>query len=191
MEDKDKEKKEEKEEKKEKPDNSQDEQLKQLEKEIENLLDDMKLALGDDNVPNIKIISAEKPSKKKVLLLMLIELLVSVALMVGLTGYIKWFRSDKLYIYFLVIFGIGLLDILGTWIINRFFVKATFYSFGTVYLVPKVVIFVLTGFIVPLLGTFDISRMIIVSILYIIIKSIIMKFIRGNKSNISFNAIHK
>ena len=190
MEDKDKEKKDEKE-KKEKDDNSQDQQLKDLEKEIQNLLDDMKVALGDEQVPDIKIISAQKPNKKKMMLFMLLELLISIALMVGLTGYIKWFRCDHLYIYFLVILGIGILDVLGYWVINRFFVKWLFYSFGSLFLVPKILIFVLTGFIVPLFGTLDIARMLIVALLYTVIKSIIMRIVRGNKTNISFNAIRK
>lgn len=190
MENKDKEKKDEQE-KKEKDNKSTDQQLKDLEKEIQNLLDDMNVVLGDEQVPNIKILSTEKPKKKETIILMLVELLISIVLMVGLTGYIKWFRCDELYIYFLVILGIGILDILGNWVVHRFFIKWIFHSFGSLLLIPKIIIFVLTGFLVPLFGTLDIARLIIVALLYTVIKSIIMRFVRGNKSIISFKAIQK
>ena len=185
---------EEKDKEEEKKDNkpiTQDEQLKQLEDEIKNLLDDMKLVLGEEGVPDVKVISSKKISKKKLLLFQFIEVLLSIGILVGLTGYISWFRCDKLYYYFIVIGGMSILDFALSYIINRFFVRVIFYTFGLVMIVPAIVVFILSGLVIPLFGTIDIGRLILVAILYIVVKRLIMFFIKGNNSNFHIQTIKK
>lgn len=195
MDDKEKEKKEEeKETKKEKKKESlspQDEQLKQLEDEIKGLLEDMKIMVGDDNVPDVKVVSSNKISKKKILLFQLIEWLLSIAILVGLTGYVKWFRCEKLYNYFIVIGGLTIIEFIISYLVNRFMVKAIFYSFGIIMLLPTVIAFTLGALLIPLVGTIDFGKLILVGILYMLVKRIIMRFIKGNNSSIKIKTIKK
>ena len=183
-------------EEKEKKDNKesespQEKQLKELEDEISKLLDDMKVVLGEDSVPDVKVVSSNKISKKKILLFQLIEVFVSIAILVGLTGYIKWFRCDELYYYFIVIGGISILEFILGYLVNRFFVKQIFYSFGLLMLVPTIITFILAGFLIPLFGTINIGKLVLVGILYMIVKRILMKIIKGNNSSFRINKIKK
>lgn len=170
---------------------TQDEQLKQLEDEIKNMLEDMKVVLGDDAVPDVKIVSTQKVSKKKILLFQLIEVLLSIGILVGLTGYISWFKCDKLYFYFIVIGGMTIIEFILGYIVNRFMVKAIFYSFGLVMLVPSVIAFIFAGLLIPLVGAIDIGKLLIVCVLYMIIKRIIMRLIKGNNSSFRIQTIRK
>ena len=184
--DKDKKNKE-KEDKKE--ESSQEKQLKELEEEISKLLDDMKVVLGDDQVPDIKVVSSNKIGWKKVFLFQVIEVLISIVILVGLTGYIKWFRCDELYKYFIVIGSMTIIEFILGFVVNRFLLKAIFYSFGTVLLIPSVVAFTLAGFLIPLVGSIDITLLIIVAILYMIAKRIIMRFIKGDNSSFRIKTV--
>ena len=174
---------------KKKDESSQEKQLKELEEEISKLLDDMKVVLGDDQVPDVKVVSSNKIGWKKVFLFQVIEVLVSIVIMIGLTGYIKWFRCDELYKYFIVIGGMILIEFILGFVVNRFLLKAIFYSFGTVLLVPSIVAFTLAGFLIPLVGTIDVSLLIIVAILYMIAKRIIMRFIKGDNSSFRIKTV--
>ena len=188
----DKNNKKEQEEKDKKQEESSDEKkLKELEEEISKLLDDMKVVLGDNEVPDVKVMSSNKVSGKKLILFQLIEVIVSIAILVGLTGYISWFRCDELYSYFIVIGGMTIIEFVLSYIINKFFLKAIFFSFGAILLVPTVAVFILAGFIIPLFGTIDISRLIIVGILYMISKRIIMRFIKGDNASFKIKTIKK
>lgn len=188
----DKEKKDnEKEEKKKEEESSQDKKLKELEDEITKLLDDMKVVLGDDQVPDVKVVSSNKVSSKKLLLFQLIEVLISIAILVGLTGYISWFRCEELYSYFIVIGSMTIVEFILGFIINKFFVKAIFYSFGAILLVPTIIVFVVAGFVIPLFGTINIAQLIIVGILYMIAKRITMRFIKGDNSSFRITTIKK
>ena len=196
MDDKEKEEKkeEEKDPKKEKKKENlspQDEQLKQIEDEIKGLLEDMKVMLGDENVPDVKVVSSNKISKKKVLLFQFIEWLLSIAILVGLTGYVKWFRCEELYTYFIVIGGLTIIEFIISYLINRFMVKLIFYSFGAILLLPTIIAFVMGGLLIPLLGTIDVGRLILVGILYMIVKRIIMRLIKGNNSSFRIRTIKK
>ena len=184
-------KNEEKEKEKKEEESSQDKQLKELEDEISKLLEDMKLVMGEESVPDVKVVSSNKISKKKILLFQLIEVLVSIAILVGLTGYISWFRCEKLYYYFIVIGGISILEFVLGYLVNRFLVKMIFYSFGLIMLVPTIVAFVLAGFIIPLFGTINIGRLVLVGVLYMIVKRILMRIIKGGNSSFRIKTIKK
>lgn len=189
--DKEKNNKQEEEKNEKKETSSQDEQLKQLEDEIQKMLDDMKVVLGDNQVPDVKVISSNKVSKKKILLFQAIEVLISILILIGLTGYIKWFRCDKLYDYFIIIGGITIIEFVLGYLINRFCVKAIFFSFGLITLVPTIVAFVFAALLIPLIGTISAGKLVLVGLLYMIAKRIIMRLIKGNNSSFRIKTIKK
>ena len=47
------------------------------------------------------------------------------------------------------------------------------------------------GLLIPLLGTIDVGRLILVGILYMIVKRIIMRLIKGNNSSFRIRTIKK
>lgn len=193
MKDEDLEKKEENssEDKDNKEKNSQEEEIKRLEKEIQDMIEDMKTVMGDDAVPDVKIMAAPPISKKRRFTFMLIEILISILSLVALTGYIKWIKCDKIYFYFINIGMIVLIESILSFLINRFGIKLIIYSFGTIIYVPAIIGFFVVGLLTLGITSLEIGKTILVCVLYLIIKKIIMWLIKGTSKPIQVKEIKK
>lgn len=170
---------------------SQEEQIKKLEEELQAMIEDMKTVMGDDAVPDIKVMAAPPVSKKKRFLFGLIEILISILTIVALTGYIKWIKCDKIYFYFINMAVIIVIEFVLSWLIKRFGLKLIIYSFGAISYVPPIIGFLIVGIFAFGAETLDVGKTVLVGILYIIIKKLIMWLIKGAQKPIQIKEIKK
>ena len=56
-------------------------------------------------------------------------------------------------------------------------------------LAPSIISFTIAGFLIPLVGTINIGKLMLVGILYMIVKRVLMRIIKGNNSSFRIKTI--
>lgn len=150
--------------------------MKDLEKQIKDLEES---GMIDPN--NVKIVRISLPqlNPKRKFLFKIIDVLASILLFFGLSGYINWLETPNIW-YFLITGGIFIaLEIGIRELLDLIFPKFTIYSLGAYTIIASIASFIISVLVSPKVSINSSFTMAIFFIIYLVIrvifKSLLMK----------------
>lgn len=163
---------------------SRKEQLDKIQKELDDLVENMKVVTGE-NVPDLKITDITKKGiMQRKATYTIIEVVLSIIILIALSGYFNWFAYRALWNVFVMIAIVVGIEFVLNFLINRFFIKLFIYSFGLIKIVPSIIGFVIACLFSPGISITNIGLGIIIFILYLIVKNVLMFLIEGKRIKI-------
>lgn len=141
---------------------------KTYEEEIDALFKEIFEKMEKNN--EIKIVNGKPKLSLKTRLIDLCRPLCGFVILIALTGFIKWINYDKFYIAVIAMFIIAVIDYISELIIKKYFFVQAIKSFGSLYLLPPVISFVLVCVFFPYLQFPSIGLVLLVMVIFIVVK---------------------
>lgn len=141
---------------------------KTYEEEIDALFKEIFEKMEKNN--EIKMVNGKPKLSLKTRLIDLCRPLFGFVILIALTGFIKWINYDKFYIAVIAMFIIAVIDYISELIIKKYFFVQAIKSFGSLYLLPPVISFVLVCVFFPYLQFPSIGLVLLVMVIFIVVK---------------------
>ncbi len=154
-----------------------DKKIDNTQKEIEDLINNLNELLGESGDVQ-KIFEVKILTKKELFIMSIMEVVFSILVLLGLSGFINWLYYDNMFQLFGFVGITVLLDICFDFLIKRFFSRLLLMSFGTISIFAPIAAFLIGVFIFPFVEVKGVFLAILVFVLYNIIKKIMLKTFR-------------
>lgn len=141
---------------------------KTYEEEIDALFKEIFEKMEKNN--EIKMVNGKPKLSLKTRLIDLCRPLFGFVILIALTGFIKWINYDKFYIAVIAMFIIAVIDYISELIIKKYFFVQAIKSFGSLYLLPPVISFVLVCVFFPYLQFPSVGLVLLVMVIFIVVK---------------------
>ena len=144
-------------------------ELKEMDPSIKQLMDSLP---ENSEIKGIKIIKTKDQKIKDKLLKILLDVILNVFLMLGISGLIKWYEGT---IGNIILFSLlyTLLETMLNYIIITFIPKIKLFSFGLSDVICTVVGFLLSLLIVHKVISFDTTLVIVFFLIFLVVKALI------------------
>ena len=151
--------------------------IEKAQKELEDLITNMNNLMGDEENP-IKMLEIRIPTRKEKILGFIINVVLSIIVLLSLTGFIDWLYYDNILFLFAFIIIVIASECFLNWVIMYFFGKYILYSFGTIKILAPIIGFLVGIFVFPLVEIKNIALTIFVFILYNVLKKVMSNTIQ-------------
>lgn len=148
---------------------------KTYEEEIDALFKEIFEKMEKNN--EIKMVNGKPKLSLKTRLIDLCRPLFGFVILIALTGFIKWINYDKFYTAVIAMFIIAVIDYISELIIKKYFFVQAIKSFGSLYLLPPVISFVLVCVFFPYLQFPSIGLVLLVMVIFIVVKKFFFSII--------------
>lgn len=108
----------------------------------------------------------------------LLKFILSLVILISITGLIPWIQSEELIYIIISILFIVVCEKIGYWIINRFFFIYKYKTLGSILLIPTLAAFMLVCIVIPNITIYSALALVVAMILYLIFRKILFSFIK-------------
>lgn len=154
------------------------EKIEKEKKDFEAMIEELQAKLGESS-QNVKIIKVEPPTKKDKIVSVFANYLVALITIISLSGYMKWIEYDSFWSVVIFAASTPILEMIIELIIEKYFFKYILYTFGLIIFLVPIISFSVLIFAFPFIKINDYFLAILVIILYMIVKKILVSFIRN------------
>lgn len=147
------------------------EEQRELEKKIKELYKGLTDAVGDDSIDIDKIV----PTSKDLEAIRIVEkwqIVINILTILAVTGFLKWFEYSNIYMVFIIMLIIAVLDYIVGLIINRNLFNTLFYTLGLIKLAPSAFGFA-SAYFLPGIKVISFWKLLLAFVLYNILRKVV------------------